>query len=130
MFLSSQIKRSSSPTLLPPSTMPFSVTDILQPLDADPSATYKRSIEMAQALSAATSSSTYPIARPSSSATSTNLCNPSFGPSAVHNSYYGPSSTNSQYYDYSTSFHNGTTSTGQYPPSSCWYGPAASKREI
>ena len=130
MFFYSQIKRSSSPTLLPPSTMPFSVTDILQPMDADPSAAYKRSIEMAHALSAATSSSAYPVARPSSSTTSANLCNPSFGPSTVHHSYYGPSSTNSQYYDYSTSFPNSTTTAGQYSPSSCWYGPAASKRRI
>jgi len=97
-------------------TMPFSVTDILQPLDADTSSSYKRSINTAS------SSSSYSIQRPSNS-----LCNPTFGPS----SYYGSSSTttfspNNQYYDYSTSFQNGGNPTGQYSPSSCWYGPAAS----
>jgi hypothetical protein len=100
------------------STMPFSVTDILQPLDADASTSYKRSIEMAQALTAASSSSA-------------SLCNPTFGPSSIHSSYYGPSSTtafssNNQYYDYSTSLQNSGNSTGQYSPSSCWYGSAAS----
>jgi hypothetical protein len=111
--------------------MPFSVTDILQPLDADTSASYKRSIEMAQALTAASTSSSYSIQRPSNNTTSASLCNSAFGPSSVHSSYYGPSSTtpfsaNNQYYDYSTSFQNSGNSTGQYSPSSCWYGSAAS----
>ncbi len=126
----SQIKRTSTPPMAPPSTitsnstMPFSVTDILQPFDVDTSASYRRSIEMAQALTAASSSSSssaYSIPRPSSNT----LCNPTFGPASVHNNYYGPSSTtafspNNQYYDYSGN------STGQYSPSSCWYGSAAS----
>jgi hypothetical protein len=108
-------------------TMPFSVTDILQPLDTDASASYKRSIEMAHALTANSSSSSYSIQRPSSNITSAaSLCNPTFGPSSMHSSYYGPSSTNNQYYDYSTSFQNGGNSSGQYSASSCWYGPAAS----
>jgi len=127
-YTSNQIKRSSSPHMVPHSavisnpTMPFSVTDILQPFDADASASYKRSIEMAQALTAASSSSAYSIQRASN--------NPTFGPSTTHNSYYVPSSTNNQYYDYSTSFQNGGNSTGQYPPSSCWYGSAAMSRYL
>lgn len=111
--------------MAPPSTMPFSVTDILQPVDTDTSASYKRSIEMAQALTSASSSSAYSIPRPSNNLTSTNLYNSTFGSSAVHNSYYG-SSSNSQYYDYSVSFPNAGNTTGQYSPGSCWYGPAAS----
>ena len=122
LFLS-QIKRNSTSPMGPSSTaMPFSVTDILQPLDADASASYKRSIEMAQALTAASSSSAYSIQRPSSNTTSANLYNSTFGPTSVHGNYYGPSSNN-QYYDYS-----GNT-TGQYSPSSCWYGSAASMCE-
>ncbi len=109
------------------SSMPFSVTDILQPLDTDVSASYKRSIEMAHALTANSSSSSYSIQRPSSNITSAaSLCNSTFGPSSMHSSYYGPSSTNNQYYDYSTSFQNGGNSSGQYSGSPCWYGPAAS----
>jgi len=82
---------------------------------------------MAHALAAAasSSSSTYSIQRPSNNITSTSLCNPTFAPSSVHSSYYGPSSNN-QYYDYSTSFSNTGNPTGQYSPSSCWYGSAAS----
>lgn len=116
--------------------MPFSVTDILQPLDVDASAPYKRSLEMAHAL-ASSSSSIYNSQRPSTSAASASLCNPSFGPTSVHNSYYGPTATstsafspNNQYYDYSSTLQNGgntNTVTGQYSPSSCWYGSAASK---
>lgn len=133
-FISSQIKRNSTSPMAPPSTitsnsaMPFSVTDILQPLDVDASASYKRSIEMAQALTAASSSSAYSIQRPSSNTTSANLYNSTFGPTSVHSSYYGPSSNN-QYYDYGTSFPNGGNTTGQYSSSSCWYGSAASMCE-
>lgn len=105
----------------PPSTMPFSVTDILQqPADADASASYKRSMEMAQALTSSSTSSPYSIPRSSS-----NLYNSTFGSSAVSNSYYG-SSSNSQYYDYGVSFPNAANPAGQYSPTSCWYGPAAS----
>jgi len=133
-FISSQIKRNPTSPMAPPSTitsnpaMPFSVTDILQPLDTDTSASYKRSIEMAQALTAASSSSAYSIQRPSSNTTSANLYNSTFGPTSVHSSYYGPSSNN-QYYDYGASFSNGGNTTGQYSPSSCWYGSAASMCE-
>jgi hypothetical protein len=77
---------------------------------------------MAQALTAASSSSAYSIQRPSSNTTSANLYNSTFGPTSVHGSYYGPSSNN-QYYDY------GGNTTGQYSPSSCWYGSAASMCE-
>jgi hypothetical protein len=122
------------PTITSNSSMPFSVTDILQPLDIDASSSYKRSLEMVQVL-AASSSSAYSTQRPSSNTTSASLCNPTFGPDS---SYYGPSSTtafspNNQYYDYSASFQNGGNSssiTGQYSPSSCWYGSAASKSAI
>lgn len=116
--------------------MPFSVTDILQPLDVDASTSYKRSLEMAHAL-ASSSSSVYNPQRPSTSVTPASLCNPAFGPSSVHNSYYGPTATstsafspNNQYYDYSSTLPNGANGnavTGQYSPSSCWYGSAASK---
>ena len=119
-FTSSPFKRNSTSPVAPSSTltsnssMSFSVTDILQPFDVDTSASYKRSIEMAQALTAASSSSSaYPLPRPTS--------NTAFG-SAHSSSYYGPSSNN-QYYDY-----NGNP-TGQYSPSSCWYGSAASRCE-
>jgi len=114
--------------------MPFSVTDILQPLDVDASTSYKRSLEMAHAL--ASSSSVYNPQRPSTSVTPASLCNPTFGPSSVHNSYYGPTATstsafspNNQYYDYSSTLQNGGNTNsvpGQYSPSSCWYGSAAS----
>jgi hypothetical protein len=97
--------------MAPPSTvtsnpnMPFSVTDILQPLAVTSS-----------------SSSSYSTQRSSS--------NPAFAPLSIHNNYYGSSATafspNNQYYDYSTSLQNGGNSTGQYSPSSCWYGSAAS----
>ncbi|CAF1039863.1 unnamed protein product, partial [Didymodactylos carnosus] len=46
-YYTNQIKRSSSPSM-GPHGMPFSVTDILHPLD--PELTYKRSLEMATAL--------------------------------------------------------------------------------
>jgi hypothetical protein len=115
--------------------MPFSVTDILQPLDVDASTSYKRSLEMAHAL--ASSSSVYNPQRPSTSVTPASLCNPTFGPTSVHSNYYGPTATstsafspNNQYYDYSSTLQNGgntNTVTGQYSPSSCWYGSAASK---
>lgn len=105
----------------PPSTMPFSVTDILQqPADVDASASYKRSMDMAQALTGSSTSSPYSIPRPSN-----NPYNSTFGSSTVPNSYYG-SSSNSQYYDYGVSFPNAVNTTGQYSPTSCWYGPAAS----
>jgi hypothetical protein len=113
--------------------MPFSVTDILQPLDVDASVSYKRSLEMAHAL-ASSSSSVYNPQRPSTSVTPASLCNPAFGP---HSSYYGPTATstsafspNNQYYDYNNALQNGGNTnsvTGQYSPSSCWYGSAASK---
>jgi hypothetical protein len=116
--------------------MPFSVTDILQPLDVDASTSYKRSLEMAHAL-ASSSSSVYNPQRPSTSVTPASLCNPAFGPSSVHSSYYGPTATstsafspNNQYYDYSSTLQNGgntNTVTGQYSPTSCWYGSAASE---
>ena len=106
--------------------MPFSVSDILQPLDMDGSNSYKRSIEMAQALAAASSSSSvYSSQRPTNSVTPGNI-----GP----NNYYGVASTNSsfptnnQYYDYASSFSNSSSVNGQYPSNSCWYGPAASKK--
>lgn len=118
------------------SGMPFSVTDILQPLDVEASTSYKRSLEMAHAL-ASSSSAVYNPQRPSTSVTPASLCNPSFGPSSVHSSYYGPTATstsafspNNQYYDYSGALQNGANTnsvTGQYSPSSCWYGSAASK---
>lgn len=125
--------------MVPPSTltnnsgMPFSVTDILQPSDIDASTSYKRSIEMAHVLAAASSSSA------SSSVYSTQLSsthptsNSTFGSSSIHNNYYGSSSTGpfpstNQYYDYTSSFPNSANSTSQYSPSSCWYGPAASKK--
>ena len=138
---SSQMKRSSTPPLMAPPTvnnnagMPFSVSDILQPLDMDASTSYKRSIEMAQALAAASnssSSSVYSSQRPSSSVTPAGLGNPSFAPSSIPANYYGSSSAstfspNNQYYDYGGSFPNGAGVNGQYSSSSCWYGPAASK---
>ncbi|CAF1267747.1 unnamed protein product [Rotaria sp. Silwood1] len=141
------IKRSSTPSSMVPSIvgtntgMPFSVTDILQPLDIDASTPYKRSLEMAHALAASSSSSSiYNSQRSSTSATSASLCNPSFGPSSVHSSYYGPTATstsafspNNQYYDYSSTLQNGgntNTVTGQYSPSSCWYGSAAMSRYL
>lgn len=146
----SPIKRSSTPLSMGPSTatntntsMPFSVTDILQPMDADISTSYKRSLEMAHAIatsSSSSSSSVYNPQRPSSSVTPVGLCNPSFGPSAVHNSYYNPTVTstsafspNQQYYDYSSALPAGAPTnaiTGQYSPSSCWYGSAASRRSV
>ena len=117
------------------SGMPFSVTDILQPMDVDGSASYKRSLEMAHAL-ASSSSAVYNPQRPSTSVTPASLCNPSFPPSSVHGNYYGSTasstsafSPNNQYYDYSNTLPNGTNGnpvTGQYSPSSCWYGSAAS----
>lgn len=125
------------PTMTGNSAMPFSVSDLLQPpFDMDPSASYKRSIEMAQALAAVSSSSTssnssvYSSQRPSTSATPSTSNNPNFPPN-----YYGPPSNNpsgtfsssNQYYDYGNSFQNGATVNGQYGPNSCWYGPAASK---
>ena len=138
---SSQMKRSATPPLMAPPTvnnntgMPFSVSDILQPLDMDASTSYKRSMEMAQALAAASnssSSSVYSAQRPSSSVTPASLGNPSFASSSIPANYYGSSSTstfspNNQYYDYSGSFPNGAGVNGQYSSSSCWYGPAASK---
>ncbi|CAM4764537.1 unnamed protein product [Rotaria magnacalcarata] len=140
------IKRSSTPSSMVPSIvgtnpgMPFSVTDILQPLDVDASSPYKRSLEMAHALASSSSSSIYNSQRPSTSATSTSLCNPSFGPSSIHSSYYGPTATstsafsqNNQYYDYSSPLQNGgnvNTVPGQYSPSSCWYGSAAMSRYL
>lgn len=142
-YSSSSIKRSSTPPSMMSSTassnsgMPFSVTDILQPLDVDASNSYKRSLEMAHALASSSSSSVYNPQRPSTSLTPTSLCNPSFGPSSVHGNYYGSTATstsafspNNQYYDYSNTLSNGTNGnpvTGQYSPSSCWYGSAASK---
>ena len=139
MLIFSQTKRGSTPPLIPPSTLtsnpgtPFSVTDILHPLDVDVSTSYKRSIEMAQALAATStsSSSAYSIQRPFNNRPSTSLCNPTFGSSSTHSSYYGPSSTpafpsNNQYYDYNTALQTSGNSTGQYSPSSCWYGSAAS----
>ncbi|CAF1286594.1 unnamed protein product [Adineta steineri] len=118
--------------------MPFSVTDILQPLDVDASTSYKRSLEMAHAL--ASSSAVYNPQRPSTSVTPASLCNPTFGPTSVHNSYYGPTATstsafspNNQYYDYSSTLQNGGNAnsvTGQYSPSSCWYGSAAMSRYL
>ncbi|CAF4216078.1 unnamed protein product [Rotaria sp. Silwood2] len=121
------------PTLTNNPSMPFSVTDILQPSDIDASTSYKRSIEMAHALAAVSSSSSssvYSTQLSSNHVASTNLSNPTFGPSSIHNSYYGPSSTttfspNNQYYDYSSSFQNSGNSTGQYSSSPCWYGSAA-----
>lgn len=119
------------PTMNTNSAMPFSVTDLLQPpFDMDASTSYKRSIEMAQALAAASSSSSsssssiYSSQRPSTSATPGALNNPTFAPN-----YYGSSAANptNQYYDYGSSFQNGAAASGQYGPSSCWYGPAASK---
>ena len=116
--------------------MPFSVTDILQPLDVDASNSYKRSLEMAHALASSSSTAVYNPQRPSTSVTPASLCNPTFVPSSVHNSYYGPTATstsafspNNQYYDYSSTLQNGGNTgnvTGQYSPSSCWYGSAAS----
>ena len=118
------------------SGMPFSVTDILQPVDVDASMPYKRSLEMAHAL-ASSSSAIYNSQRSSTNVTPAGLYNPPFGPSSVHSSYYGSSaaspsafSPNNQYYDYSNTLQNGgntNTITGQYSPSSCWYGSAASK---
>jgi hypothetical protein len=144
-YTNHSIKRSSTPPSMVPSTatsnsgMPFSVTDILQPLDVDASTSYKRSLEMAHAL-ASSSSSVYNPQRPSTSVTPASLCNPSFGPSSVHSSYYGPTATstsafspNNQYYDYSSTLQNGgnpNAVTGQYSPSSCWYGSAAMSRYL
>lgn len=124
------------PSTIPTNSgMPFSVTDILQPMDIDASASYKRSLEMAHAL-ASSSSAVYNPQRPSTSVTPASLCNPSFPPSAVHGNYYGSTasstsafSPNNQYYDYSNvlpNVTNGNPVTGQYSPSSCWYGSAAS----
>jgi hypothetical protein len=152
IFWTSHMKRNSTPPLMAPPTinnnsgMPFSVSDILQPFDMDTSTSYRRSIEMAHTLNAASSSSSsssaYSSQRPSSSATPANLCNPVFAPSNISTHYYGPSSTtaatttattpfspNHQYYDYASSFPNGSAMNavnGQYPSNSCWYGPAAS----
>ena len=42
-------------------------------------------------------------------------------------------SSNNQYYDYSSTLQNGGNTnsvTGQYSPSSCWYGSAASKKRF
>lgn len=123
-------------------SMPFSVTDILQPMDSDASNSYKRSLEMAHALATSTSSSSstngYPLARPSTSISPTSLSHSSFAPSSVSNNYYNPTvsstsafSPNHQYYDYSATLPSaaGTAPgiSGQYSPSSCWYGPAASE---
>lgn len=138
---SSQMKRSSTPPLMAPPTvnnnagMPFSVSDILQPLDMDASTSYKRSMEMAQALAAASnssSSSVYSSQRPSSSVTPASFANPSFASSSIPANYYGSSSAsafspNNQYYDYGGSFPNGSGANGQYSSSSCWYGPTASE---
>ncbi|CAF2104885.1 unnamed protein product [Rotaria magnacalcarata] len=140
-YTNNQIKRSSTPQMGPPSTltnnpgMPFSVTDILQPYDIDASASYKRSIEMAQVLAAASSSSSSSSVYSSSHPTPTNLSSSTFGPSSLHNGYYGSSSaaafpSNNQYYDYSSSFQNSANSSAQYSPSSCWYGPAAMSRYL
>ncbi|CAF1064456.1 unnamed protein product [Rotaria sordida] len=145
-YTNNQIKRSSTPSMVPPSTltnnpgMPFSVTDILQPSDIDASTSYKRSIEMAHALAASSSSSSsvYSTQLSSNHTTSTNLSSPTFGPSSIHNSYYGSSSSttattfspNNQYYDYSSTFQNTGNSTGQYSSSPCWYGSAAMSRYL
>jgi hypothetical protein len=130
--------------------MPFSVTDILQPLDSDGSTSYKRSHDITHGLTTASSSSSssssstttatnpgsYNLSRPSTSATPAGLCNPTFIPSSVHSNYYhgnGSStatfSPNHQYYDYSSALPTGGTVNSinsQYSPSSCWYGSAAS----
>lgn len=143
-YTNHQLKRSSTPISMVPSTtptntngMPFSVTDILQPLDIDASNSYKRSLEMAHALS---STSAYSSQRPSTSVTPASLCNPTFGPTSVHNSYYTPTATstsafspNNQYYDYSSTLQANTNAanvSGQYSPSSCWYGSAAMSRYL
>lgn len=121
------------------SGMPFSVTDILQPLDLETSHSYKRSLEMAHALASSSSTSVYNPQRPSTSVTPASLCNPSFGPASIHSSgYYGPTATstsvfspNNQYYDYSGTLQTNTNNVhGQYSPSSCWYGSAASMSTI
>jgi len=147
MLIFSQLKRSSTPSsMVPPTTsagtngMPFSVTDILQPLDIDASNSYKRSLEMAHALASSSSTSVYNSQRPSTSVTPASLCNPTFGPTSVHNNYYAPTATstsafspNNQYYDYNSSLQtnaNSSNVTGQYSPSSCWYGPAASMSSL
>ncbi|UJR14728.1 hypothetical protein I4U23_001720 [Adineta vaga] len=100
----------------------------------DASASYKRSIEMAQALAVASSSVPPPPPSSSSVHTSQRLSNNStFNSSVLHNNYYGstPAATfspNHQYYDYSTSFQHSGTVTGQYPSS--WYGSAAMSRYL
>ncbi|CAF3653006.1 unnamed protein product [Adineta steineri] len=133
-YTNNQTKRSLTPSIIPPSSnpgTPFSVTDILHPLDADVSSSYKRSIEMAQALAVASSSSTSSVY---STQRSTN--NTTFAPSSIHSTYYSPSSTtnfphNNQYYDYNTTLQNSAnSSTGQYSSSSCWYGSAAMSRYL
>lgn len=142
-FFSRQLKRnSSSPSMIPSTnnnntSMPFSVTDILQPLDMDVSASYKRSLEMAHALASSSSAGAYNLSRPTASVTPNSLCNSTFTPSSAHHNYYNPAvsststfSPNHQYYDYASSIPtNGATSAlaGQYSPSSCWYGSAASR---
>lgn len=124
-------------------SMPFSVTDILQPLESDTTASYKRSLEMAHALATSTSTSSsstngYSLSRPSTSISPTSLSHSSFVPSSVSNNYYNPTvsststfSPNHQYYDYSATLPTPTGTapgiSGQYSPSSCWYGPAASE---
>ena len=152
---SSNKRHCSSPSMMPSipmnnnGTMAFSVTDILQPFDVDTSNSYKRSLEMAHALATSSASSAaaaaaaaaYHLPRPSASITPASLCNSSFQSTSGHNNYYNSnvsssstfSPNNHQYYDYSGALpSNGTNNpiSGQYSPSSCWYGSTASKSFI
>ncbi|CAF1384866.1 unnamed protein product [Adineta ricciae] len=136
MFIESQSKRSITPStsaVSNPAT-PFSVTDILHPSDLEAATSYKRSIEMAQTLAAAASSSistSSPSVHPHQRLSN----NPTFNSSALYSNYYSPTSAttfspNHQYYDYNPSSlqQSAAVVTGQYPPS--WYGSAAMSRYL
>ncbi|CAF1158608.1 unnamed protein product [Didymodactylos carnosus] len=108
-YYTNQIKRSSSPSMTPHG-MPFSVTDILHPLDPD--SAYKRSLEMATALAGMPP---YHHHRPTSS-TSTN----SSSNNNLHNSINN-NSNNLNTYSMGNGFTSSTPLTGT--TSNHYYNP-------